>query len=102
MGGPAITAEESSVTALGAAAALLRVRRAFAWFTRIWRMAVGGAGEAVRAVVPFDPFEGDQLQIGLVHQTGRIQRASRLGPEPPMGEPAEMIVHDRDELVERA
>ena len=63
---------------------------------------VGGGAEEVGAVLPLHSALIDQLQVGLVHEGGGRERVigSFLAQERPR-EPAQIIVDDRRELVER-
>src|SRR5690606_15098757 len=59
-------------------------------------------GEEVRAVVELDFLAPDQLQVGLVHQRGGVERLPHLTGELAPGHGVQFLVQAGEDLVERA
>jgi hypothetical protein len=60
-----------------------------------------GDREEVGARLPLDTIHADELEEGLVDESGRIERvAAALEPELPAGDSLELVVNDRDELIQ--
>ena len=60
-------------------------------------------GEEMPAVAPLPPLPNAELEIGLVDQRGGRQGfVPNPGRDPPMGDGAELLIGERDGLIERA
>jgi hypothetical protein len=62
----------------------------------------GGDAEEMRAVLPVDRAAADELEVGLVDEGRGLERVPRaLVPEIGAGAAAQLVVHEREERVER-
>src|SRR5215207_5856226 len=56
----------------------------------------------MRTIVPLPARPVDELEVGLVHESGRLERSTVRPPgELPVSDRAELLVQKRDEPVER-
>src|SRR5215208_2463948 len=56
----------------------------------------------MRTIVPFPARLVGDLEVGLVHEPGRLERSTARPPgELPVGDRAQLLVQERDEPVER-
>jgi hypothetical protein len=56
----------------------------------------------MNTIPPLDSMDIDQPQISLVHQGGGLERMARpLARHHTFGEPMQLFVHERHELLER-
>ena len=62
----------------------------------------GGVGEEVRAIVELRRLAPDQLEVGLVHQRGRIQRVGLLARQLAPSHGVQFLVERRQDAVQRA
>ena len=61
-----------------------------------------GDGKKMGAALPVDALDGEQFQVGLVHQVGRGERVGvPFPPQPQTGDAAQFAVHPGKQLIER-